>query len=89
MLKRKLKNGLTYYIVSAQELTKIGGMGICDHCNNYANAGYLIPVLNHWVCPECFEKWSSYAEHYDEDDEIEERNCRYYEKMIPLTEVEK
>ena len=45
--------------VSAVELTQFGGLGICDNCGNASGIGYLIPVLNRWFCPECYESWKN------------------------------
>lgn len=84
MTKHKLDNGLTYYEVSLSDLFRIGGAGICDHCGEFHETGYLIPVLNHWICKKCFDEWKSYAKHYPEDDIYEQRAIEYYESKIPL-----
>jgi len=86
MLKFKLKNGLTVYKTTAIEICSIGGFGICDECGEHSNEGYLIPVLNRWMCSKCYEDWKSYCKHYPEDDRIEARNSEYYEKLIPFEE---
>ena len=88
MKKFHLKNGLIVYESTAAEITLIGGLGICDECNLREPIGYLIPVLNHWMCKSCFEDWKTRARHYPEDDYIEKRNADYYERFIPLTETE-
>ena len=85
MKKFTLENGLTYYTVSLAELFLIGGAGICDHCGTFHETGYLIPVLNHWICEECFNEWKAYANHYIDDDEYEQRAIEYYESKIPLS----
>ena len=84
MTKHKLDNCLTYYKVSLSDLFRIGGAGICDHCGEFHETGYLIPVLNHWICKKCFDEWKSYAKHYPEDDIYEQRAIEYYESKIPL-----
>ena len=84
MTKFKLKNGLTVYKTTAAELTALGGLGICDECGEYNKVGYLIPVLNHWMCPECYNDWKHRCKHYPEDDRIEEKNSAYYEDLIPF-----
>jgi hypothetical protein len=86
MEKFKLENGLTYYTVSYKELTRIGGAGICDHCGEHHTQGYLVPVLNHWICKACFEEWKKDARHFPEDDMYEENAIKYYESQIPLKE---
>jgi hypothetical protein len=85
MQKFTLKNGLTYYTVSLSDLLCIGGAGICDHCGEFHTHGYLIPVLNHWICKKCFDEWSADARHYPEDDIYEQRAIEYYESKIPLS----
>lgn len=84
MKKFKLENGLTYYTVSTIELSRIGGLGVCDHCGEYHDKGFLIPVLNHWICEKCFNEWKQDAVHYPEDDVYEQRAIEYYESKIPL-----
>ena len=56
MKKFKLENGLTYYETPLTDLFRIGGAGICDHCGEFHTNGYLIPVLNHWICKACFDE---------------------------------
>ena len=85
MRKFKLDNGLTYYEVDIIELVRLGGAGICDHCGEYHTKGYLIPVLNHWICKSCFEEWSKDAKHYPSDDIYERMSIEYYESKIPLS----
>ena len=84
MRKFKLDNGLTYYEVDIIELFRLGGAGICDHCGEYHTTGYLIPVLNHWICKSCFEEWSKNTKHYPSDDIYERMSIEYYESKIPL-----
>lgn len=83
MKKFKLENGLTYYEVDIIELFSIGGAGICDHCGQMHSKGYLIPVLNHWICKSCFDEWKKDAKRYPEDDIYEQRSIEYYESKIP------
>lgn len=84
MIKHQLPNGLTYYHCQAFELIFIGGLGICDDCCSTPTHGYLVPVLNHYQCPECFADWSARAKYYPEDDWFEQINMRYWESRIPL-----
>lgn len=84
MKKFVLKNGLTYYEVSLHDLLRIGGAGICDHCGEFHTIGYLIPVLNHWICKACFDEWKKDAKRYPEDDIYEQETIKYYESKIPL-----
>lgn len=84
MKKCKLECGLTYYEATRPEIARLGGIGYCDECNEIAEKGYLVPVLNHYMCEECFEDWKKRAKKYPEDLYIEIKNCAYYERMIPL-----
>ena len=84
MIKIKTKCGYTAYEVSREEIMLLGGFGICDHCNTPSRTGYLVPVLNHWICPKCYAEWNERAKFYPEDLEVEARNCAYYESIIPL-----
>lgn len=84
MKKILTKSNHIAYECSAKEISLCGGIGICDECGKQAKAGYLVPVLNHWMCEECFNDWQSYAKHYAEDDEFERRYADYYESVIPL-----
>lgn len=86
MKKIRTKRGLIAYHTTAAETTLIGGMGICDECGAAPPDGYLVPVLNHWQCPDCFRDWAGRAKYYPEDAPFERRNARYYESRIPLTE---
>lgn len=87
MKRIELPNGLTAFRTSTEELFSIGGLGICDHCNEYhSEGGYLIPVLNHWICSKCYKEWKERAIRYPEDDEFEQRYIRIYENLIPVEE---
>lgn len=87
MKKMHTKSGLIAYKTTTEEIQRIGGIGICDECGKASfEGGYLIPVLNHWQCPDCFDEWQQRAKYYPEDEPIEARNASYYEAMIPTTE---
>jgi hypothetical protein len=84
MKKIKTEIGHTAYETTVTELILIGGFGICDECNEFAPKGYLVPVLNHYQCPKCFENWSKRAKFYSEDVEFERRTEFYYESKMPM-----
>lgn len=84
MKRMKLNCGHIAYEVSQAEVMLLGGFGICDNCNTAAGKGYLVPVLNRWLCPKCFKEFNSRAKFYPEDLWVEEKNCRYYESIIPM-----
>lgn len=88
MKKLKTRVGYIAYKVTRAEICKIGGFGICDTCNSTSESGYLVPVLNRWLCPTCYEDWESYATYYEEDIPIERKNSEYYERVLPITDDE-
>ena len=85
MKQFKSKCGYIIFKCTALEIISIGGLGICDHCNNFSEVGYLIPVLNHWLCESCFLKWDENSTYYPEDIPFEKKNTKYYLSHIPLT----
>lgn len=88
MRKIKSKCGYIVYEATAFETMRLGGIGVCDECNTASLNGYLVPVLNHYMCPSCYEEWNERAVYYPEDIPHEERVAEYYEKMIPTEETE-
>lgn len=84
MYKIHNPKGFIVYKATLTDLTKIGGFGVCDHCNNMASEGYLVAVLNNYLCPNCYEEWYSYAENYEEDRMWEKKTAQYYERAIGL-----
>lgn len=88
MEKIKTKCGYIAYKATAIEMATIGGLGICDYCNTPSSEGYIIPVLNRWYCPECYDRWNNEAEFFEEDLEYEERTAKLYESLIPPTDKE-
>lgn len=61
-----------------------GGYGICDTCCDTPLKGCYVAVLNRWLCPECFEKWKTYAKWYPEDADIENRNFDFYAQRFGI-----
>ena len=86
MKKMRLSNGLIAYKVTRAELYELGGVGVCDSCNALRSEGYLVPVLNRWMCLQCFDKWKARCVAYPEDACIEAKNCEYYESKIVITD---
>lgn len=84
MFKIKSKCGYTVYKATAFETMRLGGIGVCDECNTTSFEGYLVPVLNHYMCPECYKDWDARVEYYAEDIPREQRTADYYEANIPL-----
>ena len=86
MRKIKTKCGYTAYITSKSEVQLLGGFGLCDHCNTLQRTGYLVPVLNHFLCERCYNDFDERAIYYRQDIAVETRNADYYESVIPLEE---
>ena len=78
------KCGHLAYKTSLDEALKWGGYGICDDCNDFALEGYLVPVLNHWMCEKCFKEWNDRAKFYAGDVPFEKRTAAYYEHLLPV-----
>lgn len=84
MLKFQTRQGYIAYRCTSEETTLLGGMGICDDCGEFSPNGFLVPVLNHYMCPHCFEDWQNRGRYYPEDIPIEHRHAAYFERMIPM-----
>ena len=78
-MAKKVENDKRFLVleVTAEELKKVGGLGICDECNQFAESGYYVAVLNHYMCQKCYNEFMSRAINYPEDAEIEIRNYDY------------
>lgn len=86
MQKFYLPNGLIAYRTTVEEMASIGSPGICDECcSKPHDGGYLVPVLNHWMCESCFNEWKEHAKFYPQDVPIELRRAAYYESQIKCT----
>lgn len=83
------EKGFKVIEVTAREMLKIGCGDICDHCGEQQlDNGYYVAVLNHWVCPTCFENWYedayNYAQDGNADARVENKNFEYYKYMLGL-----
>ncbi len=84
MRRVSTKSGYIAYRATAEETALLGGCGICDDCGKFSAEGYLIPVLNHYMCPDCFRDWESSSRFYPEDLPVEHGAAAYFESRIPL-----
>lgn len=84
MKRINTEKGFIVYRALAEETARLGGCGVCDHCNEFALSGYLIPVLNHYLCEKCFDEWIKRSTYYPEDVEIEKGAAKCYENLIPV-----
>ena len=62
----------------------VGSLGICDYCGQVHVKGYYIAVLNQWFCTKCYEEWNEDARYYPQDRPVEERNFKYYAKLLGI-----
>lgn len=86
MKKFKTKNGYIAYKTTTEEMFRIGGFGICDLCGkSHLDGGYLVPVLNGWICPDCFSSWQERGRYYPEDIPYERQKAKEYESWLPFT----
>ncbi len=79
MRKFKTESGHIVFELTRPEMTFIDSPGICDFCAAKPSVGFLIAVLNEWICPACDEKWEAVAKYFPEDMEIEKRNEEFYD----------
>ncbi|MDD3029811.1 MAG: hypothetical protein PHS57_05985 [Alphaproteobacteria bacterium] len=77
-------SGYLAYEVDRVELTLLRSPGMCDTCSQRPFRGYLVPVLNQFLCCECYKEFESFIKYYESDIPIERKNAAYYEKMIPM-----
>lgn len=82
MKKFLSKQGYVVYKVRRDQLVLIGGLGVCDECNYSSEYGYLIPVLNHYQCPKCFDEWNNHHTYYEEDLLFQDGYVEFYENEI-------
>lgn len=85
MKRLTTEKGHIAYKTSLAEVLSWGGLGICDSCNEFhPEGGYVVPVLNWWMCEKCFKEWITRAIHYPEDDQYERQVASYYEKILKV-----
>ena len=82
------KKGFRVIKTSNTECIEWGGAAVCDHCNGTASFGYLVSVLNHWICPECFKDWYNRAKRYTDDIPYEEKKFEYFSIVLDIEGVE-
>ena len=86
MIKFKNRVGWTVYKITADECYSFGGMSICDDCGKFQpEGGYLVPVLNHFMCSDCFNDWNSRCKFYPSDIDFENSIIMYYENILPFS----
>lgn len=89
MRKFKSKCGYVVYEATIKECISItDGFGICDMCNKSNNTLYLVPVLNHALCPKCFQDWNERAVFYKDDLWFEKIYVDIWERMALKRNIE-
>ena len=79
------KKGFKIIQVSRIEMVdKCDSFGICDSCNETAETGFYIAVMNQWFCPKCYQNWYRRARRYPEDVAIENKNFEFYKKIFGI-----
>lgn len=80
----KSPQGYTVLKMSLFECTSIfkGGAGICDNCGLAVLEGYYVPVLNHYLCPKCYQDFTQRTPYYPEDAHFESYWLDYVSKRI-------
>ena len=82
MRKFKSRVGYLIYEATAADTEKLGGFGICDNCSSYSETGFLVAVLNHYMCCECFAEWDNGSRMYLEDLHVERKREAYYDYIF-------
>lgn len=80
----KSPQGYDVLKMSLFECTSIfkGGAGICDNCGCAAMEGYYVPVLNHYLCPKCYQDFTQRTPYYQDDAYFESYWLDYVTKRI-------
>lgn len=89
MIKMLLKNGYIAYQVKSEEFNKIfkSQKSKCDQCKDQINIGYLVPIINEYLCGHCFLEWLKEYPYYPEDLWYEKIYEDSYEKYIPVNQT--
>lgn len=82
--KFKSKAGWIIYSATAEDTKKLGGLGICDACDNFSDKCFLVAILNSYLCNECFDQWDKASMYYPEDEPIERRREAYYDAAFGI-----
>lgn len=78
------KKGFKVISTSMSEAISIGGLGICDTCNQASFKGYIVCVLNRWCCEKCYKEWNENAIYYSEDSEFESIKFLEFKKLLNI-----
>lgn len=77
------EKGFKVIELNVEQMLKLGGMCICDSCNNAMFTGTFIGALNRVYCATCFENFNKTATYYPEDSKFEENSVnRVIQKIV-------
>ena len=81
----KFKIDKGYIVYKMSNIDAIGifnGFGICDDCSSSTRVGYYVPVLNHYMCEDCFNEWQKVCIYYEEDLWFQSGNVKIVDNII-------
>jgi hypothetical protein len=84
MKKFKSMVGYIVYEATAEDTQKLGGRGKCDHCDKFSETGFLVAVLNSYLCAGCYKEWDDSSRMYTEDLPVERRHEAYYDSVFQI-----
>ena len=70
--------------LSMEEFQSIGGLSMCDGCNQAMFKGYYISVLNYSYCEEDYKNWEARSIKYDEDIPYELSNFNRMKQLLKV-----
>lgn len=71
--------GFKVIMVESGELKKVD---CCDCCLKKDSTYFYIPVLDKWLCAECYRDWLEKSVRTEGDDYIETRNINKYKNLL-------
>ena len=94
-MARKYENSKNIAVIelTLDEASNVGFGPIWDHCNDVSldkdSIRYFIPVLEHLLCKECYDKWINNPNtiHYDEDNHYEKLHFNYYAEKLNIPTI--
>ncbi|MGH2666093.1 hypothetical protein [Flavobacterium sp.] len=78
------KKGFQIIKMNTAQMLKIGGLCICDDCNNAMFSSTYIGALNSCYCDDCFKDFEERATYYPEDKGVETNNINRVTRKLEL-----
>ena len=85
-----VKNEKGFLIIEASSedmmgrIGHLGKMDYCDSCAKSSESYYYLPLMDKWVCKECYKEWYEGNVRNDEDLYIEIRNFNNMKRNFDL-----